>query len=122
VRRALRVLVAAAALLSFGLAVAGCGSGGGTSSSTASTPAAPNTITIKNFMFSPTTLTVSAGAKVTVRNTDSTTHTLTSSTKLFDTGNVAAGATTTFTAPGKPGSYTYICDIHQYMQSTLTVK
>jgi plastocyanin len=117
-RRAVSLLVA---LLTVGLVVAGCGSSGG-GSSTSTTPAAPDTITINNFAFSPSTLTVSPGAKVTVKNADSTTHTVTASDKSFDTGDIATGATTTFTAPSKPGTYKYICTIHQFMQGTLTVK
>jgi plastocyanin len=106
----------------------GCGSGSGGGSSPTSRPAtsgvsAPDTITIKNFMFSPMTLTVSPGAKVTVLNQDSAAHTVTASgDKKFDTGDVGPGKTATFTAPAQPGSYGYICDIHQYMSGTLVVK
>lgn len=102
--------------------LAGCGSSGSTTS-TDTTPTAANMIVIKNFAFAPTTLTVAPGAKVTVKNEDSATHTVTASNKSdFDTGDIASGATKTFTAPAKPGTYTYICSIHQYMQGTLTVK
>jgi plastocyanin len=119
-RRAVSLLVA---LLTVGLVVAGCGSSsGGGGSATNTAPAAPNTITINNFAFSPSTLTVSPGAKVTVKNADSATHTLTASDKSFDTGSIATGASKTFTAPTKPGKYSYICTIHQFMQGTLTVK
>jgi plastocyanin len=108
--------------------VAGCssGTGGGnapTSGSVTSSVSAPDTIIIKNFMFSPMTLTVSSGAKVTVMNKDSAAHTVTASgDKKFDTGDVGPGKTATFTAPTQPGSYGYICDIHQYMSGTLVVK
>jgi plastocyanin len=119
-RRAVSLLVA---LLTVGLLVAGCGSSsGGGGSATNTAPAAPNTITINNFAFSPSTLTVSPGAKVTVKNADSATHTLTASDKSFDTGSIATGASKIFTAPTKPGTYSYICTIHQFMQGTLTVK
>jgi len=79
-------------------------------------------IVIDNFTFSPATLTVTPGEKVTVVNKDSTTHTLTATgNKAFDTGDIASGATTTFTAPSTAGSYPYICTIHQFMHGTLTV-
>jgi plastocyanin len=69
------------------------------------------------------TLTVSPGAKVTVSNQDSATHTLTATgDKAFDTGDVGPGKSVTFTAPTKAGSYSYLCDIHQYMTGTLVVK
>ena len=90
------------------------------SSSTAVAGAAQ--IVIDNFTFSPATLTVTPGEKVTVVNKDSTTHTVTATgNKAFDTGDIASGATTTFTAPSTAGSYPYICTIHQFMHGTLTV-
>jgi plastocyanin len=75
-------------------------------------------------MFSPMTLTVAPGATVTVRNEDSVTHTLTdkASSSLFGTGDIAAGRSMTFHAPKQSGSYTYICEIHQYMTGTLVVR
>jgi plastocyanin len=127
------------------LALTACGSGSGSSASSASPTAAASasqtasqgasqtagpgasstdTIIIKNFMFSPASLTVSPGAVVTVRNEDSVTHTVTDKAdpKLFSTGNVAPGTTSTFTAPEKPGSYPVFCMIHQYMTGTLVVR
>jgi plastocyanin len=113
-----RFLVVLAVLLSFG--VVACGSS--TSDSTRAAPAAKNMIVIKNFSFAPMDLTVAPGTKVTVKNEDAATHTLSASKKQFDTGDITQGATRTFTAPTTPGTYTYICNIHQYMQGTLTVK
>jgi plastocyanin len=112
------------------LLIAGCGSGSGGSTPSNSSPtagstaaaASPNTITIKNFAFDPMTLTVAPGATVTVKNEDTATHTVTATDKSFNSGDVAPGATKTFTAPKKAGSYSYICSIHNYMQGTLTVK
>ncbi|MBR7827332.1 cupredoxin domain-containing protein [Actinospica sp. MGRD01-02] len=114
----------AAPLAASALLLAGCSSSTNSTTSTGTTSAAAaDTIVIKNFAFSPATLTVAPGTKVTVMNEDSVTHTLTStaSPHAFDTGDIAAGATMTFTAPGKAGSYPYICTIHTYMHGTLTV-
>ena len=100
-------------------ALAACGS-----STTSRAPAAavPGTsITIKNFAFSPATLSVSPGARLTVHNEDAATHTVTSVSNAFNTGDVAPGATVTFTAPTSPGTYAYICMIHQFMHGTLVV-
>jgi plastocyanin len=58
---------------------------------------------------------------VTVTNHDSVAHTLTSKSGGFDTGDIQAGQSKTFTAPNRAGSYPYICTIHQYMTGTLTV-
>jgi plastocyanin len=83
-----------------------------------------DTITIKNFMFSPDSLTVAPGAVVTVKNEDSVTHTLTDKTdqSVFSTGPVGPGQTKTFKAPGKAGSYSFFCTIHQFMTGTLVVR
>jgi plastocyanin len=74
-------------------------------------------------MFQPTTLTVSPGAVVTVKNEDSVAHTFTDKAdpNLFSSGSVGAGQTKTFKAPAKPGSYPVYCTIHQYMTGTLVV-
>ena len=134
-RRRSRRLVAgvAASVASLGL-VAACGTSSHTGSVPTTGPASSRrsgpavtgtTLTIKNFAFSPSSLTVSAGATVTVRNDDSATHTVTAVNPhqgAFNTGNVGPGGTVTFTAPSSPGSYPYICMIHQFMHGTLTVQ
>jgi len=113
------------------LAACSSGSSGSAAAAGASSPAAApaasgtaDTIVIKNFTFSPASLTVAPGAVVTVRNEDSVTHTLTDKAdkKLFDTGDIAAGQAKSFKAPNGAGSYPYICTIHQYMSGTLIVR
>jgi plastocyanin len=95
-----------------------------TGSSAGLNPVTSDSIVIKNFAFSPSSLTVSPGAVVTVRNEDSVTHTLTdkADSKLFNTGPVSPGQTKTFKAPDKPGSYPFLCTIHQFMTGTLVVR
>jgi plastocyanin len=96
----------------------------GSGTTAASSSAAADTIVIQSFMFHPMALTVDPGATVTVTNKDSATHTVTSTTNppAFNSGNVAPGATVTFHAPDKAGTYSYICNIHQYMQGTIVVR
>jgi plastocyanin len=124
---------AALAALLCTAALAGCGSSGSSSAAAGTAPAtasgqaaggAGDTIVIKNFMFSPASLNVAPGTVVTVRNEDSVTHTVTDKADptLFGTGDVAAGQSKTFKAPAKPGSYAFICMIHQYMSGTLVVR
>ncbi|HEY1652327.1 MAG TPA: cupredoxin domain-containing protein [Acidimicrobiales bacterium] len=108
-----------------GLFLAACGGGGAPSHTTsqgAGAAVAPNTVTISNFMFSPMTAAVAPGTTVKVVNKDAVTHTLTATGGQFDTGDIAPGQTKTFTAPTKPGSYHYICNIHQYMMGTIQVR
>ena len=95
-----------------------------TGSSASQKTGTTDTIVIKNFMFSPDSITVSPGAVVTVKNEDSVTHTLTDKTdqNTFNTGPVAPNQTKTFKAPDKAGSYSFFCTIHQYMTGTIVVR
>jgi len=92
------------------------------STSTSSSSVKGTSITIKNFMFMPMSLTVSPGATVKVTNKDSATHTLTANGGQFNTGDISQNQKKTFKAPMKPGTYTYICNIHQYMMGTVIVR
>jgi plastocyanin len=105
------------------LTLAACSSGAAphASAGTTAPKATGDAITIKNFAFSPATLTVGPGATVSVTNRDSVTHTLTSETGAFNTGDVMPGSTGHFTAPTTPGTYHYRCNIHQFMTATLRV-
>ncbi|MFD3675841.1 cupredoxin domain-containing protein [Streptomyces sp. NPDC058613] len=88
-----------------------------------SAPAPTARIVIKDFGFSPGTLTVAPGTVVTVTNQDTAPHTVTATgPAVFDTGTVKAGRTATFTAPRTRGKHDYVCDIHQFMSGTLTVR
>ncbi|PYC70172.1 metal-binding protein [Streptomyces tateyamensis] len=112
--------VLAAALLTLTL---GACSSGHTAPAVGSSASAVsgNRITIKDFQFQPGALTVHPGESITVANQDATAHTVTADDKSFDTKTIAPGASATFTAPAKPGTYPYICTIHQYMHGSLTV-
>jgi plastocyanin len=92
------------------------------SSASASPSSSGTSITITNFMFSPMSLKVSPGATVKVTNKDSATHTLTANGNAFNTGDITQNQTKTFKAPMTPGTYSYICNIHQYMMGTIIVK
>jgi plastocyanin len=92
------------------------------SSASASSSSSGTSITISNFMFTPMSQKVSPGATVKVTNKDSATHTLTANGNAFNTGDITQNQTKTFKAPMKPGTYSYICNIHQYMMGTIIVK
>jgi plastocyanin len=117
--RVLRVVLLVAAIA----ALVSCSSSKKSSSSAVSLPAAaPDTVTIKSFAFSPSSVSVAAGAVVSVINADGVTHTVTSDDKKsFDTGHVSGGASATFIAPSAPGTYRYHCTIHNYMKATIIV-
>lgn len=97
-------------------------SGPATSARSSVSGTSGNRVTISNFMFLPMSLSVAPGATVRVTNKDSATHTLTATGGQFNTGDISQNQTKTFTAPKKPGTYHYICDIHQFMMGTITVK
>ncbi|MGH9101712.1 MAG: cupredoxin domain-containing protein [Acidimicrobiales bacterium] len=83
------------------------------------------TITINNYTFAPSTLTVAPGATVTVKNIDKPTHTVTASPPhkgAFDTSDIAPGQTKVFRAPTTPGEYPYHCSVHPFMHGTLIVR
>jgi plastocyanin len=116
--RRLSVLVLVAGLA---VALSACSSSGnkGAKSPTATNPAgARGGITIANFTFSPTP--VKAGSTVTVTNNDTPTHTVTADNGSFNV-TIPAGKTATFTAPSKPGTYKFHCNIHHTMHGILTV-
>jgi plastocyanin len=116
--RRVSILVVAAGLA---VALSACSSSGtkGAKSPTTTSPAgASGGITIANFTFSPTP--VKAGSTVTVTNNDTPTHTVTADDGSFNV-TIPAGKTATFTAPSKPGTYKFHCNIHHTMHGVLTV-
>lgn len=84
-------------------------------------PAAKNSVQISNFSFSPTTLTVKIGDRVTWTNQDSIGHSSTADDKSFDTGVLDQGKSGTVTF-SKAGTYTYHCSVHPTMTGTIIVQ
>jgi plastocyanin len=117
-----------AVIASMALLLAGCGGGSSSSSSAKSggsstqTAVAGSGVKISDFKFSPASVTVKPGVRVTVSNEDSATHTVTADDgHSFDTGDIAQGQLHTISI-SKPGSYPYHCAIHPFMHGTLVVK
>ncbi len=131
-RRYIRFFSPLAAVIFTALLVAGCGSSTHKSAPAASSPSggsssggsATAVLVIKNFAYSPSTLTVAPGATITVKNEDTAPHTVTATNPhngAFNTGDIQPGSNATFKAPTTPGTYPYICLIHQFMHGTLVV-
>ena len=93
-----------------------------TADNSASSSQSTNSVSISNFTFSPASITVKKGTKVTWTNNDSTTHTVTEtdSQKGPDSGSMSRGATYSFTFD-TAGTYHYHCNIHPQMTGTVTV-
>jgi plastocyanin len=105
------------------LAAAGTLVACGGSTPAVSAPASANTVDIKNFAFGPATLRVPTGATVTWTNSDATAHTTTSDKtdgETWDSANLATNTSYAVTF-AKAGTYTYHCDIHNYMTGTIVV-
>lgn len=129
--KAMMAIVATALLI----AASGCGSpGGGYQEASSSPPSAASsaappsgssqspTISIKDFGYQGP-VSVSPGAKISVKNQDAQAHTVTSDDgKAFDAAVEGGGGTAQFTAPTAPGSYPYHCAYHSNMHGTLVVK
>ncbi len=99
----------------------GCSGYGASNPTNTSAPASSNSIALVNFAFSPATLTVKIGTAVTWTNKDSTTHTVTSDSGAFESGNLAPDATYTYVF-SKAGTFTYHCTPHPYMKGTVVVQ
>jgi plastocyanin len=119
-------------ILMIGVFAAGCGGASGTTTTAGGTvtTAGPSTtagsaggvqVAMKNIAFDPTSITIKAGESVTWTNDDGVTHTVTADNGEFDSGDVAPGATFSFTF-AKAGTYPYHCTIHPGMKGTVLVQ
>ena len=90
------------------------------SPSTAGTPD-PTRIVVKDFMFSPTPLTVKAGSTVTWTNKDDEPHTVVSDTGVFKSGGMDTNESFSYKFD-KPGTYHFTCSIHPRMVGTVVVQ
>jgi plastocyanin len=79
----------------------------------------PALITTKDFTFKIAA--VAPGEKVTVKNQDCQSHTVTSAHGRFDV-SAPVGGTASFTAPTEPVSYPFSCTVHANMMGTLVVR
>jgi plastocyanin len=88
--------------------------------STSATTQPANSIYIRGMAFSPATLTVSAGTTVTWTNMDGVTHTVTSDSTLFNSGNILLSATYSYKF-NTAGTFPYHCSIHPSMKAQVIV-
>ena len=78
-------------------------------------------ISAKNFMFSPTSITVKAGSTVTWTNLDDEPHTVFSDAGLFRSSALDTKDSFSYKFD-KPGTYHYLCTIHPRMMGTIVVE
>jgi len=94
-----------------------------TPASTTNEPATPSSVSvnIQSFAFSPATLNIKKGTKVTWTNSDNVPHTVTSdSGNLLNSGTIAPGASFSFTFINN-GSTGYHCSVHPKMKGSVVV-
>jgi plastocyanin len=77
-------------------------------------------VPIKGFAFLPESITVAAGATVEWTNKDSFAHSIKSADGSFDSPDLAEGQAFSH-AFATPGTYSYICGIHNSMTGTVIV-
>jgi len=95
------------------------------SSAPAAAAAETKTVNIKGFAFSPATLNITKGTKVTITNQDSATHTFTSGANRTKDGKFdqqVTGSNETTITFDTPGTFEYFCTIHSSMKGTITVQ
>ncbi|MBI4906745.1 MAG: cupredoxin domain-containing protein [Acidobacteria bacterium] len=90
---------------------------------TVTPPQGPQTaqVSIQQFQFSPTPVTVAAGGQVRWTNLDGTQHTVVADGGQFSSGVLGNGQTFS-TMPAAPGTYNYHCSIHPSMTGTVIVQ
>ena len=90
-------------------------------STLADSDARPAEVRIDNFSFTPQTLTVRAGTKVTWINKDDVPHTVTSTDKQFKSRTMDTDERFSFTFSA-PGTYSYFCSVHPHMTGKIIVQ
>ena len=82
----------------------------------------PDEIGIDNFQFTPRTLTVKAGAKVTWMNGDDVPHQIVSASGQFNASPVLDTDQRFSAIFSSTGTYQYFCSLHPQMQGTVVVR
>jgi LPXTG-motif cell wall-anchored protein len=85
------------------------------------TAAADTTVTISDFQFAPSAVTIDVGDTVTWRNEGPTPHSATSEDGSFDTGIYERGQRRSHTFD-EAGTFAYFCTPHPNMRGTVTVR
>lgn len=78
---------------------------------------APVAVELRNSTYQPPTVTVEPGTTVLWTNYDTLSHSVTSMTGIFDSGELETGDSFNYTFT-EPGTYTYGCRINQSLEST----
>lgn len=80
-----------------------------------------HTVTIEDMRYSPQTLTVRRGDRITWINKDLVPHTVTATDGRFDSHVIGPGGSWTYVAR-KTGEYDYMCTLHVTMKGRVMVR
>lgn len=83
--------------------------------------ATAETVEIADFAFAPAELTVSTGTPVTWTNADGVAHSIRAEDGSFESPDFDQGGTFSFVF-NEPGTYAYVCGIHDSMRGTVVVE
>ncbi len=94
--------------------------GASTSATGTAAPVAGDAVSIDNFAFVPTTLTVRVGSTVTWTNHDEEPHTVAANDGSFHSPGMGSQGTYSHTF-ATAGKFDYVCSIHPFMHATVVV-
>lgn len=77
-------------------------------------------VSIENYAYSPSQITVAAGQSVRFTNNDDVQHTVTDQNGAFDSGLLDTKKSWSYKSD-KPGTYAYYCRVHPSMKGTVVV-
>src|ERR1700745_3009744 len=114
------IILFASAILLIGV-VNGCKKKDTTPTTPTTSSPGTNEVWMQNTAFTPSSITVAVNTTIKWTNKDGMNHTVTSTTGLFDSGNISSGGVYSrqFTATG---TYPYKCTIHPGMTGTVIVQ
>ncbi len=115
------MLFGSALLLLAALIVTGCGGSTTTPTPTQTPVSGQASVNIQGLAFIPQTLRITGGTTVTWTNNDSTPHTVSSNSGVFESGNMATGAIFSYTF-NQAGFFDYYCKIHPSMTARIIVE
>jgi plastocyanin len=96
--------------------------GGGNGPQTTASASGTGHVTISDFRFEPTVLTVTPGTVVGWTNDDSAAHTATARDESFDSGRLSSGDESAQVRFDTSGTFEYFCQYHRSMVGQIVVK
>ena len=112
-----KALLATAVVLA--LTGAACGGGGGSDCTSENATKLTGTLTVKDFAFSPNCFSVASGSTISVANRDARAHNFT--VRGTDVAVLLLGGETDDATAPAPGTYDFLCTLHQGMTGTIVV-